>query len=276
MLELVYWWIGMSTSTRWWLRHCLQCQARKSSRQTARWPIHTLPLQSDPGITISVDYFGPLPVTPKGNSYIIFFTDRFSRRADRYAVVAVELTAEGTTEILVNKYVPLWGCPVSVLSDNGLQFCSKLFHAVYKLLGSRKIGASSYHPNGNDGVERVNHTMTQMLAMVVSERQDDWDAHLPHVEFAYNNFVSAATGLVPDEVHMNRFPRPPLIFFEHPYARGHQGLARDQQENVDLAADRQRRLYALVREQYALNIARVERRKILRCPTGSSLSLIHI
>ena len=46
--------------------------------------------------------------------------------------------------------------------------------------------------------------MAQMLAMVVNERQDDWDLHLPHVEFAYNNSVSAATGLAPNVVHMGR------------------------------------------------------------------------
>jgi len=154
-------------------------------------------LPSGPGIAISVDYFGPLPVTAKGNSYILLFTDRFSRRADMYAVSAAEFTAEGTADILVNKYIPLWGCPVSLHSDNGLQFCSKLSHAIYKLQGIRKTATSSYHPNGNGGVERVNHTMAQMLAMVVNEQQNDWDAHLPHVEFAYNNSVSAATGLAP-------------------------------------------------------------------------------
>ena len=124
----------------------------------------------------------------------------------------------------------------------------------------QKIATRSYNPNGNGGVERVDHTMAQMLAMVVNERRDDWDAHLPHVEFSYNNSVRAATGLAPNEVYMNRGPRLPLTVFEHPYARGHQGLARDQLEYVDLAADRQRRSYALVREQHALNIARVESR----------------
>ena len=59
--------------------------------------------------------------------------------------------------------------------DNGLQFCSKLSQAVYRLLGVRKLATSSYHPNGNGGVERVNHTMAQMLAMVVNKQQDDWD-----------------------------------------------------------------------------------------------------
>ena len=52
--------------------------------------------------------------------------------------------------------------------------------------------------------------------MTVNERQDDWDAHFPHVEFSYNKSVSAATGLAPNEVHMNRLPCLPLTVFEHP------------------------------------------------------------
>ena len=51
--------------------------------------------------------------------------------------------------------------------------------AVYRLLGVRKLATSSYHPNGNGGVERVNHTMAQMLAMVVNEQQNNWDVRLP-------------------------------------------------------------------------------------------------
>ena len=98
MLEQFYWWIGMNISTRWWLRHCLQCRARKSSRQTACWPTLSLPLLSSPGIAISVDYFGPLPVAPKGNSYILLFTDRLTRRTDMYSVSAADLTAEGTAD----------------------------------------------------------------------------------------------------------------------------------------------------------------------------------
>ena len=124
----------------------------------------------------------------------------------------------------------------------------------------RKIATSAYHPNGNGGIERVNHTMAQMLAMVVNERQDDWDVHLPHVKFAYNNSVGAATGLAPYEVHMNRLPRLPLTVFEHRYARGNQSLVRDHLEYCDLAADRQRRAYALVREQHALTVSSAEHR----------------
>ena len=92
-------------------RRCLKCQARKTSRLTVRWPTLTIQLPNGPGISVSVDYFGPLPITARGNSYILLFTDRFSRRADMFAVTAAEYTAEGTANILVNRFIPLWGCP---------------------------------------------------------------------------------------------------------------------------------------------------------------------
>ena len=144
---------------------------------------------------------------------MLLFTDRFSRRADMFPVTAAEFTAEGPANIPVNQYIPLWACPRTILSDNGMQFCSKLSQALYLLLGVHKLATSSYHSTCNGSVERINHTMAQMLAMVVNKRQDDWDLHLPHLEFAYNHSVSAVTGLAPNKVHMGKFPRLPLTVY---------------------------------------------------------------
>ena len=113
-----------------------KCQARKTPRLTVRWPVISMPLPDCPGVAISVDYFGLLPVTPRGNTYILLITDRFSRRADMFAATAAEFTAEGTANILVNKYILLWRCPRTILSENGLRFCSKLSQAVYQLSGA--------------------------------------------------------------------------------------------------------------------------------------------
>lgn len=200
-----------------------------------------------PGVSVGADYFGPLLNTSLGNTFVLLFTDRFSRRADVYAVTTAILTAEGTADIFVNRYIALWGCPLTLLSDNGTQFCSKLAQACYKLVGVRKVATSSYHPIGNGGVEGVNHTMAQRHGVVVNELRDDWDIHLPHVEFAYNNSVSAATGLAPNEVHMSHLPRLSMTVVEHQLARGHQSLDRDELEYCNLAADLQRRSYELVR-----------------------------
>ena len=99
MLERFHWWIGMNVCTRMWLRHCLKCQARKTPRLTVHWLIITMPLPEGPDVAVSVDYFGPLPVTPRGNTYILLFTDRFSRWADMFPITAAEFTAEGTANM---------------------------------------------------------------------------------------------------------------------------------------------------------------------------------
>ena len=260
MLERFYWWVGMEACTKWWVCRCLKCQARKTSRQTVRWSILPIPLPTSLGVSVSVDYFGPLPITARGNSYILLFTDRFSRRADMFAVTTAEFTAEGTANILANRFNPLWGCPSTLLSDNGPQFCARLATAVYKLPGIHKLTTSAYHPSRNGGVERVNHTMDQMLAMVCNGHQNDWDVHLPRVEYAYDNSVSAATGLAPNEVHIGRLPRLPLTVFERSYSSVNQSLDRDQLAYCDLARERQQRAYEIVREQHALTTARVNGR----------------
>ena len=127
---------------------------------TVQWSTLSIPLPNSPGISLSVDYFGPLPTTmARGNSYIFLFTDHFSQRADMFAVAAAEFPAEATANIFVNRFIPLWGCPSTLLSDNRLQFCAQLATAVYKLLGVYKLTTSAYHPSGNGGVERINHTM---------------------------------------------------------------------------------------------------------------------
>ena len=83
----------MSICTRGWLRHCLKRQARKTSRLMVHWPIISMPQPEEPGIAVSADYFGPFPVTPRGDTYILLFTDYFSRRSDKYAVITTEFTA---------------------------------------------------------------------------------------------------------------------------------------------------------------------------------------
>ena len=96
-----------------------------------------------------------------------------------------------------------------------------------------------------------------MLSMVCNEHQNNWDAHLLHVEYAYNNSISAATGLASNEVHIGRLPRLPLAVFDRSHGGAHQSLDRDHLVFCDLARERQQRAYELVREQYALTVARV-------------------
>ena len=54
-----------------------------------------MPLLEGLGVAISVDYVGPLSDTPRGNTYILLNTDRFSRRADMFPATAAEIAYPG-------------------------------------------------------------------------------------------------------------------------------------------------------------------------------------
>ena len=131
MLQRFYWWVGMIVCTRWWLRHRLKLSSAEDTAIGGSFgPSSRLPsVPPGPAIAVSVDYFGLLLATPRGDSYIILFIDRFSTRADISAVTAAKFTAEGTPDILINRCIPLWGCPRGILSGNGLQLRSKFSHA---------------------------------------------------------------------------------------------------------------------------------------------------
>ena len=95
--------------------------------------------------------------------------------------------------------------------------------------------------------------MAQMPAIVVNERQDNWDAQLPYrVESAYSNSVSVATGLASNEVYMGRLPRlSRTAIFDRSWVAGHQSLAHDYLAYCDLESERQRRGNDMIREIHA-------------------------
>jgi hypothetical protein len=57
--------------------------------------------------------------------------------------------------------------------------------------------SSAYHPQTDGATERANRTVTQMLRQCVDEKQKDWVAKLPAIEFAINSARSASTGYAP-------------------------------------------------------------------------------
>ena len=117
-------------------------------------------LPEGPGIVVSVDYFGPLPVTPRGNTYILLFTDRFSRRADKYAVTAAEFTAEGTTNIRINQHTLGQWPPVLLKALAGGLQASWRFENCHQLLPPKwqwLSGACESHdgPNAGNAAQRA-------------------------------------------------------------------------------------------------------------------------
>ena len=65
--------------------------------------------------------------------------------------------------------------PHTFLSDRGTEFISQVSRAVYETLGTVKQFTSSYHPQTNGMVKRLNHTLCQMLSYLIADDQKNWD-----------------------------------------------------------------------------------------------------
>ena len=143
---------------------------------------------------ISFDLSGPLPVTDKGNEYVFLVVDLFKRQAEAYAITKGEKNMQGCAARLVHDYIPRWGCPHTFLSDLGPEFVSVVCGGDFKMLGSVKKYTSSYHPQTNGVVERLNHTLCQMLSYLIADDQKYWDEVSLHAIAARNNNVRRGIG----------------------------------------------------------------------------------
>jgi len=65
---------------------------------------------------------------------------------------------------------------------------------VCRLLQIDKLRTTSYHPSCNAACERLHRTLNSLLGKVISEKQNDWDDHLPYVAAALRASPSEATG----------------------------------------------------------------------------------
>jgi len=70
--------------------------------------------------------------------------------------------------------------------------------------------SSAYHPQTDGQTERVNRVLQDTLRHYISPSQDDWDTHLPLIEFAINSSKHASTGETPFFLNYGRHPRTPL------------------------------------------------------------------
>ncbi|KZS10102.1 Uncharacterized protein APZ42_025511 [Daphnia magna] len=118
--------------------------------------------------------------------------------------------ADMVATYFVEQIVLRHGAPKSIISDQGKCFIAGLTQEVLKNLGTTQKTTSSYHPQANGLVERMNHTMVAMLSMYVSADHRDWDEALPYVCFAYNTARQESTGYSPFILLYGREPMFPI------------------------------------------------------------------
>jgi len=89
------------------------------------------------------------------------------------------------------------GIPSHVTSDRDSEFVSNFFRSLGTALDMQLHFTSGYHPEGDGQTKHTNQTLEQYLCVYCNYQQDNWSELLSLTEFAYNNALSATTGVSP-------------------------------------------------------------------------------
>ena len=204
-----YFWPKMSSDVKAWVECCMECAMKKGSPHDNIGKMGHLG-SSGPLDIVACDIIGPLPITERGNRYIVTFTDHFSRYVEAFPIQ--KQNAETIADHFVRQFCCRHGVPNRFISDRGKQLIGEIMTAIHTKLNIAQLKTASYRPQGNAIAERVNKTLTGILAMFVSEHQKDWDYLLPFAVFAYNTSVHDGTNETPYYIMSLRDPNSPLPF----------------------------------------------------------------
>ena len=105
--------------------------------------------------------------------------------------------AETTADALLNHWIRRFGCPHSIHTDQGPNFESDLFQQLLRRLEINKTRTTSFHPQFNAVIERMNRTLLNMLSKFLDQNHSDWSTLLPFVLMAYRSSVYESTGFTP-------------------------------------------------------------------------------
>ena len=170
-----YLWPGMKADVRTWAQSCIACQRSKVHRHTVA-PLSTVTTPDARFDMVHIDIVGPLPPS-RGFRYLLTCIDRFTRWPE--AIPMTHITAECVAEAFVSGWISQFGTPSTITTDRGQQFQSTLWTQLTKLLGSRQLRTTSYHPIANGLIERFHRQLK--AALKAQPEPSRWADSLPLV-----------------------------------------------------------------------------------------------
>jgi len=201
-----YYWRNMFSDIQHWCRSCCDCAMRKTPRNRHKAPLLPIPVQ-DAFDRLACDIIGPFPATKSGNRYVLVFTEYLTKWVEAFPIPSIE--APRIARILVEEIFTRHGAPRTLLSDRGANFLSSLVTEVCRILNTKKLNTSAYHPACDGLTERFNNTLAEAISMYVNSEQTDWDLYIPSILFAYRVSPCVSTGDSPFYLLYGREPRLP-------------------------------------------------------------------
>lgn len=203
-----YIWPGMNKDVKLWARSCHRCQVSKVGRHT-KTPVGSIPTSAR-FHTVHIDIVGPLPQS-HGYRYLVTMIDRFTRWME--VVPVTSISAETVANAFVSSWVSRFGVPEVIISDQGTQFESTLWHILMQRLGIQRRRTTAYHPACNGAVERFHRSLKN--AIRANCTNGSWYTYLPTILLGLRSSVNTS-GFSPAQLLYGEQLNIPGSFIEPP------------------------------------------------------------
>ncbi len=151
------------------------------------------------GRHLQVDYISLPPC--KGKTDVLVVIDKFSRWVEPYPTGRA--TAAHTAKCLVTDFIPRWGLPDCIDSDQGTHFTGQVVKEVSRMLKIKWNLHCPYRPQASGQVERSNRTIKTRLSKMHQE-EVPWVEALPAVLCSMRASPNRSVGLSPHEIITGR------------------------------------------------------------------------
>lgn len=230
-----FWWPSMAKEVERFCASCATCQTTKASNQKPQGLLHNLPIPVRPWQSISMDFVGPFPES-EGFDYLWVIVCRMTA-ATHLVPIRTTTTASELAWLFLRDITRLHGVPESIVSDRDPKFTSKFWREFVRLIGTKLLMSTAFHPQTDGMSERTIRTVTQILRAMVRPDQTDWVKKVPMVEFALNSSVSSTTGFAPFELNYGYMPVMMRTLEREPALPGVKEFAEQALANVRQAHD---------------------------------------
>lgn len=195
-----YYWPGMNKDIAQYVRACRSCQQHKPAQLPTAGKMGTINAQQ-PWEYVAIDLVGPLPRSTQGYTYLCVIQDKFTKWVEIHPLRQPKST--GIIKALKERVIYRFGCPKTIISDNGSQFTSKEFTGLLSELGIQHQRTPPYSPQCNP-VERANRVVKTMISQYITGQHKTWDRYLPELNFAINSARHESTKFSPAYLNYGR------------------------------------------------------------------------
>lgn len=115
---------------------------------------------------LGLDIIGPLPVTQRGNQYIVVIVDYFTKWVEAKATSTV--TSRDAVEFLTDVF-SRHGTPTTITTDNGVQFTSDFTKIFLDMFDVYIKFAVTHHPETNGMTENRNREINKLLRLLAEK-----------------------------------------------------------------------------------------------------------